>query len=157
MERELDNICNEIIQLIDSKLLPKADSAEDRAFYLKMKGDYFRYITEYATDVKNKEAAKNASLSYEEATEEAEELTSIDPIKLGLALNFSVFYYEVRNNVQMACEVARKAFDEAIDNIDELEEGKYKDSTILMQIIRDNLAVWKSELDDVADAKTEKN
>ena len=63
------------------------------------------------------------------------------PIRLGLALNFSVFYYEIMNDPSKACELAKKAFDDAIAELDSLKEDSYKDSTLIMQLLRDNLTV----------------
>ena len=78
------------------------------------------------------------------------------PIRLGLALNHSVFYYEIRNKPEKACELAKKvskceynkltlycvqAFDDAIAELDQLKEDSYKDSTLIMQLLRDNLTV----------------
>ena len=79
--------------------------------------------------------------SYDEALKSAEELPSTHPIRLGLALNFSVFYYEILNNPEKACELAKKAFDDAIAELDNLKEDSYKDSTLIMQLLRDNLTV----------------
>ncbi len=64
---------------------------------------------------------------------------------LGLALNFSVFYYEVMNQPNQACSLAKKAFDEAISDLDSLGEDSYKDSALIMQLLRDNLTLWTSE------------
>ena len=37
-------------ELLDSHLVPKATNAESKVFYLKMKGDYYRYLAEVAAD-----------------------------------------------------------------------------------------------------------
>ena len=63
------------------------------------------------------------------------------PIRLGLALNFSVFHYEIMNKPEKACFLAKKAFDEAISELDSLQDDTYKDSTLIMQLLRDNLTV----------------
>ena len=61
------------------------------------------------------------------------------PICLELALNFSLFYYEILNNPELAHTLARTAFDEAIAELDTLNEDSYKDNTLLMQLLRDNI------------------
>jgi len=37
-----------------------------------------------------------------------EKLATTHPIRLGLALNYSVFYYEIKNKPDKACELAKK-------------------------------------------------
>ena len=67
-------------------------------------------------------------------------------IRLGLALNFSVFYYEILNSAERACRLAKAAFDDAIAELDTLSEESYKDSTLIMQLLRDNLTLWTSDM-----------
>jgi 14-3-3 protein epsilon len=73
-------------------------------------------------------------------------LSNTHPVKLGLALNHSVFYYEIMQNPEKACNMARAAFDEAISDLDNVEDEDYKDATLIMQLLRDNLTLWTSEL-----------
>ena len=114
-----------------------------------MKGDYFRYISEYASGDQHKKASDGALNSYSAASQVANtELKTTNPIRLGLALNFSVFYYEVLNDPAKACNLAKCAFDDAIADIEHIEEDQYKDATTIMQLIRDNLTLWTSELND---------
>ena len=73
-----------------------------------MKGDYYRYIGEYTEGEGNKKVAESALEAYDSATELAEkDLKTTNPIRLGLALNFSVFYYEIMNKPSKACEMAK--------------------------------------------------
>ena len=83
-------------------------------------------------------------------TGEAENLKSTHPIRLGLALNYSVFYYEILNSPDHACKLAKAAFDSAIADLDGLEEDEYRDSATIMQLLRDNLTLWTSDLADAA-------
>lgn len=137
--------------MIDKYLLPSASTedqdkgVEGKVFYEKMKGDYYRYLVEVTTGDARKDLAKKSQEAYETATETATSLATTHPIKLGLALNFSVFHYEIMNDGKKACELAKKAFDDAIAELDSLKEDSYKDSTLIMQLLRDNLTLWTSE------------
>merc|ERR1711876_49660 len=57
----------------------------------------------------------------------------------------SVFYYEILNSPDKACQLAKQAFDDAIAELDTLNEDSYKDSTLIMQLLRDNLTLWTSD------------
>lgn len=79
------------------------------------KGDYHRYLAEFAIGDKRKESADKSLEAYKTATEVAQtDLAPTHPIRLGLALNFSVFYYEILNSPDQACHLAKQAFDDAI-------------------------------------------
>jgi len=150
IEKELKERCNEVLELIDKYLLPSAKSegdkgTEGKVFYEKMKGDYYRYLVEVTTGEDRKQLSHQSKEAYDTATKTAETLATTHPIKLGLALNFSVFHYEIMNDAKKACELAKKAFDDAIAELDSLKEESYKDSTLIMQLLRDNLTLWTSE------------
>jgi 14-3-3 protein epsilon len=85
---------------------------------------------------------------------DAIELTPTHPIRLGLALNFSVFYYEILNSPDRACHLAKQAFDDAIAELDSLSEESYRDSTLIMQLLRDNLTLWTSSDGNEAEPST---
>ncbi|KAL2233510.1 UNVERIFIED_CONTAM: 14-3-3-like protein GF14 iota [Sesamum indicum] len=147
VEDELSNICHDILSVIDKHLIPSSRSGEATVFYYKMKGDYYRYLAEFKTDQERKEASEQSLKGYEAASATAStDLPSTHPIRLGLALNFSVFYYEIMNSPERACHLAKQAFDEAIAELDTLSEESYKDSTLIMQLLRDNLTLWTSDL-----------
>ncbi|KAE9609050.1 putative 14-3-3 protein [Lupinus albus] len=258
IESELSNICDGILKLLDSRLIPSASSGDSKVFYLKMKGDYHRYLAEFKTGAERKDAAESTLAAYKSAQDIANtELPPTHPIRLGLALNFSVFYYEILNSPDRACNLAKQvrfanimntlscvilyfisarfldvcrekkegdngiynahcslmgiillevellssmeyrirccniydiywvyphniikcvsqlrkdvsnsvqykyqehnfaischivmAFDEAIAELDTLGEESYKDSTLIMQLLRDNLTLWTSDMQD---------
>merc|ERR1719183_3364664 len=108
--------------------------------------DYFRYIAEYKDGDSKTGAAKQADDAYKEASAVAEkELAVTHPIRLGLALNYSVFQYEVMSKPEDACKMARTAFEDAIAELDNVAEDSYKDATLIMQLLRDNLTLWTSD------------
>ena len=111
-----------------------------------MKGDYHRYVSEFTEGAENTKAGYDAEAAYRQASDLAEkELTTTHPIRLGLALNYSVFFYEVRSDRTKACQLAKDTFDSAIADIDQINEDHYKDATTIMQLIRDNLTLWTAE------------
>lgn len=146
IEKELHDICYEIIALLNKFLIPKATTGESQVFFLKMKGDYYRYLAEVAKGEDKQSVVQNSNKAYQEAFDVAKtKMNPTHPIRLGLALNFSVFYYEILNVADKACQLAREAFDDAIAELDTLNEDSYKDSTLIMQLLRDNLTLWTSD------------
>merc|ERR1739845_303891 len=135
-----------ILSLLDGDLISKASTGESKVFYQKMKADYYRYIAEFTDGDKKEKAAKSAEDAYAEANKVAEkDLAVTHPIRLGLALNYSVFMYEVMSKPDEACKMARTAFEDAIAELDNVAEESYKDSTLIMQLLRDNLTLWTSD------------
>uniref|UniRef100_A0A2P2L105 Uncharacterized protein MANES_02G146600 n=1 Tax=Rhizophora mucronata TaxID=61149 RepID=A0A2P2L105_RHIMU len=152
VEVELSEVCASILKLLDSNLIPSAAASESKVFYLKMKGDYHRYLAEFKVGNEKRAAAEDTMLAYKAAQDIAlVDLAPTHPIRLGLALNFSVFYYEILNQSDKACSMAKQAFEEAIAELDTLGEESYKDSTLIMQLLRDNLTLWTSDVQDQLD------
>jgi 14-3-3 protein epsilon len=154
VEKELDAVCEEILKIIENDLLPHATTAESKVFYHKMSGDYWRYLSEFKNDEAKTTAANSAKEAYDSAQEvavsTADGLPPTHPIRLGLALNYSVFFYEILNKPEKACELAKQAFDDAIAELDQLHEDSYKDATLIMQLLRDNLTLWTSDQEEDA-------
>ncbi|XP_044731804.1 14-3-3 protein zeta-like [Chrysoperla carnea] len=149
VEKELRDICHEVLELLDKYLIPRAKNADSKVFYLKMKGDDFRYLAEVATGENREVVLLESQKAYQDALEISKsKMIPTHPIRLGLALNFSVFYYEILNAPDRACELAKQAFDDAIAELDTLNEDSYKDSTVIMQLLRDNLTLWTSDMRD---------
>jgi 14-3-3 protein epsilon len=148
VEAELNSICNDILGLLDSTLIKSSLGSEPAVFYQKMKADYFRYLAEFSEGASKAEHAASAETAYTAATNAAAGLAPTHPIRLGLALNYSVFMYEVQNKQPDACALAKQAFDDAIAELDTLDEESYKDSTLIMQLLRDNLTLWTSDDND---------
>ncbi|CAA7400962.1 unnamed protein product [Spirodela intermedia] len=153
IESELSSICETILRILERHLVPSATADDAKVFFLKMKGDYHRYLAEFLTGAPRKEAADSTLSCYKAAQDIAvEKLGPAHPVRLGVALNFSVFYFEILNSYDKACTLAKQAFDDAIGDLDTLGEESYKDSTLVMQLLRDNLTLWNTDLrDDIAE------
>lgn len=55
------------------------------------------------------EVIKKSDEAYKEANDKSEDkLAPTHPIRLGLALNYSVFYYEIKQDSEKACVMAKK-------------------------------------------------
>jgi len=146
VEKELRDICEVVLVLLDKHLIAKSTNHESTVFYQKMKGDYYRYLAEVASGQDRDTIVDNSQKSYKTAFEIASaEMPSTHPIRLGLALNYSVFNYEILSDPNQACNLAKTAFDDAIAELDTLSEESYKDSTLIMQLLRDNLTLWTSD------------
>jgi len=144
IESELSDVCLDVLDLLENILVKNSHKEnEARVFYLKMTGDYYRYLAEFVTD---KGYEGKAAEFYKLAQEiSLKVLDPTHPIRLGLALNYSVCFYEILKDKKAACELAKSAFDQAISGLDKLPEASYKDSTLIMQLLRDNLTLWTSE------------
>ena len=129
--------------MIQQKVLAKACDGEAKAFFVKMVGDYYRYIAENAKGGLMEQVKTEALKAYNEANQIT--LPPCNPIKLGLALNFSVFHYEVMKNHKAACELADQALQDALDKIDELEEDDFRDAKSIIELLKENLTLWKDE------------
>ena len=146
VQAEMKDICDEILSLLDKHLIPNSNTNDTKVFYHKMKGDYYRYLAEFSKQSEKEEVSEKAREAYQEAVKIAStELEKTDPIRLGLALNFSVFYYEILNKPKEACTLARNAFEDAMSELDNVKDEKYKDATLIMQLLRDNLTLWADD------------
>jgi len=142
-EQELGDICGDLLGLLDAYLIPAAQAGEPKVFYLKMKGDYHRYYAETVPNDTERQAAHDA---YEDAMKVANgSLSPTHPIRLGLVLNFSVFHYEIMKNRETGFNLARQAYDEAVPELESLSEEDYRESSLIVQLLRDNLNLWSEE------------
>eukprot|EP00927_Polykrikos_kofoidii_P058584 TRINITY_DN5318_c1_g2_i1.p1 TRINITY_DN5318_c1_g2~~TRINITY_DN5318_c1_g2_i1.p1 ORF type:complete len:248 (-),score=46.28 TRINITY_DN5318_c1_g2_i1:96-839(-) len=138
IEDELTVRCDDVIRLISEKFL-SGSTGEVLVFWLKMQGDYHRYLAAFPATAAQR--AEEANKAYEKASEVANrELSASNPIRLGLALNYSVFYYEVFNVPDKACQLAKSAFDLAAT-----EPCDNADSQQLLNQLSENLILWKTD------------
>merc|ERR1711988_1370490 len=138
IEGELYDQCMSIVDNVKDKCMKVASTDETKAFFYKMIGDYYRYVAECA-DADKLESVKNGALeNYQLAQTSSESLNACNPIRLGPALNFSVFHYEVMNNHE-------QALSDALEKIDDVDEETFRDAKSIIELLKENLSLWKEE------------
>ncbi|KAL2635630.1 hypothetical protein R1flu_007109 [Riccia fluitans] len=150
IESELSSICCSIVDLLNSHMIPRSTTAETKVFCFKMKADYLRYLAEIRTSTERQDATDSALLAYKSARIIAvAKLAPAHPMRLGLALNMSVFYFEILNCPEKACMLAKQTFDEAIVDLDtSTEESAAEEAGLILQILRENFSVWTLQIDE---------
>jgi len=145
VEEELEALCLEVLDLLETVLIPNEKAQQyAQVFYKKMAGDYYRYLAELSGSEKGYDV--KSSQAYDGAYELAKEIMKpTDVVRLGLALNYSVCLFEIVKDKAKACELAHNAFEEAIQKLDKVNEQEYRDGTLILQLLRDNLTLWTSD------------
>ena len=136
--------------MVKNQCLSKASDDESKAFFHKMIGDYYRYVAESAAEDKIDEVRNGALEGYNQADQHSKGLNACNPIRLGLALNYSVFQYEVMNDHKKACELGESALTEALEKIDDVDEETFRDAKSIIELLKENLSLWKEEEGDNA-------
>ena len=148
IQNELILIFKEIHSMLDKYLIPNSQDSETKVFYMKIKADYYRYHCEFAEGDEFQEAKNNAEKIYKEAYELAlKDINVYNSTRLGLALNYSVFEYEIMDNKNEACEIAQKAYDESMKVVDDVEKRRTSDNLLLIQLLKENLNLWNNEME----------
>ncbi|CAL1701034.1 unnamed protein product [Somion occarium] len=147
---ELYGACKDVVDLMDNHLIPSASPGEEKVFYSKMKGDYYRYLAEFSKDEPGDQSAKLSLEAYKWAYKHAlANLEPMHPTRLGLALNFAVYYHDIMDSPERACFLAKDAFDEAIAVISSHvpKTGQtIEDSLMILQLLRDDMILWSGEI-----------
>lgn len=146
IEEELKTTCHEVLGLIEKYLISTVD-IENKIFYMKMQGDYYRYLSEFTSDTAGDHVFDSAKMAYAQGYELAREnLAPAHPLRLGLVLNFSVFYYEIFESREIAREMARESLEQGEDDLHNQREDSKNDSALILQLLKDNLRLWTSEM-----------
>ncbi|XP_052773639.1 14-3-3 protein zeta-like [Mya arenaria] len=152
IEQEMRELCVELIQMLDTKLLPGVNEPESDIFYHKMKGDYCRYLCEVEDDqVKVTDYLAEIKEHYQVATDYAvRSLAATHPLRIGLAMNYSVFLHEMVDDVTLARDHAKRFYDEALDemeNVREVDTDRYNECAFLLKLMHENIKAWTLESD----------
>ena len=138
IENELREICNKLQEIIDKNLIPNNDEDDTLVFLYKLKADYFRYICEF-----------EAEKYYKKAFEISEKkLPIINCNRVSVGLNYAIFLYEIKKDKMAGFDLAQNTFKESMKFIDDLEKSKYRDTLLIIQLLKENIIFWNSEMSE---------
>ena len=158
MEMRLRDTCNDIPFLLGKFLIPSASQAESKVFYLKIKGDYYRSLAKVVAGDNKRGIVDQSWQAYQEALKSAKSKHNQHILSDWISPLTSVFYYEILKSPEKIGSRAKTAFDGAIAELDTLSEGSHKDSTLLTQLLRDNLTLGTLDIQrDEAEPDEEEN
>ncbi|KAK8888455.1 hypothetical protein M9Y10_039532 [Tritrichomonas musculus] len=145
---DLQKLCNRTLKIIDDCLLPNAESVKAKVFFLKLKGDIFRYISEYAEGEEKEKALSGADEAYLAAIPLSKsDLVKSDPVRLGLILNFAVFKYEHMQAHEEAKELLTDAIGLVKDDFSDLSNpDTVKEAESIIEVMQSNLENWDEML-----------
>lgn len=150
LEEELKDGCLKMINLLDKYLIKNASSSDSKVFYYKIKGDYNRYLSIFFP---NSEYLQQAQLSYKQALHYGDILSCLNPIKIDLALSYSVFLYDILQKQDEAIKFGSECLNEALEQLGKVDESDIKEVTSSLQMLKDNIDLWSKDLkqDEVDD------
>merc|ERR1719282_172183 len=138
LQGELHTLCTDVINLI-TKLVPGAADVEAKVFYMKMQGDYYRYLAESTASEAD---CQNAAVAYEAAWGAGQGMAATHPVLLGLALNRSVFNFEVLRKPEDAKSIANQALQNATQAFGSAPPEQQAEARQIMELLSDNLNLW---------------
>ena len=149
IEKEIRDVCNELQILLDKYLIPNVEEHEIEVYLYKLKADYYRYICEFAGEKEYEDNLKNSENFYEKAYNISNKNLPVNNCtRVGLALNYAIFLYEVKGDKKVAFDIAKKTFDESMKFVDDLEKPKCRDTLLIIQLLKENLIFWSSEMNE---------
>ena len=147
IEKEIREVCVELQNLLDKYLLPNNDDDDILVFLYKLKADYYRYICEFAEEDEFKENLSKAEEFYKKAYDISEKkLPVINCNRVSLALNYAIFLYEVKKDKKGGFDLAQNTFKENMKFYNDLEQPKYRDTLLIIQLLKENIIFWNSEM-----------
>ena len=145
--QELIDYCNDLIQLLDSKLIPSTNEVEPTVFYYKLKGDYYRYICEVQSDDEREESVEKAKQCYWDALNlSKKQLEQYKPTALGLILNYTVFLFEIMEQRNEAIDLADTTYKECLPLLDQNSERSKNEAATILQLLKNNISLWEQTI-----------
>ena len=146
IQRDINDICNKMINLCDNYLLNKTEKNETKILYLKLRGQYYRYLSDVLENEQQKDANKNAINSFNEAFELIDNLSVTNPIRLGFILNYAIFQYEFLNDIDTAIKITKENFEIGINQLEKVNDNnEYQNASSILMLLKQNIDMWNNE------------
>ena len=146
IQRDINDICNKMINLCDNYLLNKTEKNETKILYLKLRGQYYRYLSDVLENEQQKDANKNAINSFNEAFELIDNLSVTNPIRLGFILNYAIFQYEFLDDIDTALKIAKENFEIGINQLEKVNDNnEYQNASSILMLLKQNIDMWNNE------------
>ena len=146
IEKEIKAIVGNVHNLIDNSLIKNCEDKESKVFYMRLKADHYRYLCEIS---KEKDIMEKAEQIYKEAYNIAiKDLPPINNERIGICLNLALFYYEIKGDKKEGYKIAKNCFEESMKYFDETDKFKSKEALMLIQLLKENLIFWSSEMNE---------
>ena len=148
MFHELETYCNDLINLIETQLLPVAKDSASKIFFEQLEADYLRYNCESNETTERKELEQKADEHYRRALEiSSGNLPSYSPIALGLILNYSVFLFEVVGEKEKALKLAQDTYNDSSQTYTQNSpEQSVHEAELILGYLDDNIKLWTSHM-----------
>jgi len=133
---EIDQYCQEIVVNIENLFLKSIINNEDKAFYMKLRADHLRYRTEIITKDSNPQLIVITEEAYKLAKEFSDErLPMSHPLRLGIDLNYAIFFSTILKNKDKAFLIAKSAYEKGIEGKKQLHNTQVNEFEEIMNLL----------------------
>ena len=142
IEKEMESRGSELAGVMENEMVGKGTEVETKAYVWKLVGDAWRYVAEVSTEETHSKAAESSLDAYLKASALAVDLPACNTVRLAVAINFSVFYYDVLSSPIRAFKLSRSAYDSAIQALATLPDSQRSDVEEAISVLTENLNFW---------------
>ena len=144
LSKELEGYCNELIDLIESQLLPSAKDSKSKVFYEKLEADYYRYICESKEKEERKSLIQKSYDHYRRALEiSSGNLPSYSPESIRLILYYTVFLYDFMEEKENAIKLAQDTYNECSQSFTQNSSVQsIKEAETILSFRKENITKW---------------
>ena len=153
VENELHKIREGVLALMDKKLVPSPCTDESKAFYYKMKSDYYRYLAEFATGKTRSKAGEDTCVACAEATKIAENDLALSSVVAQRQNHIAQTVQKTMETSQLQC--IDKVSDGLVVQVEHVPQSQVAEETIeILQLDAVEKIVETTEIQDRIQQRT---